>query len=117
MGCLECGWKKKGKQPDECPECGGALAGGERKASMRAIQISDDVIISYNPGGGFVVRVKGKPVAFPTTWYGVLRHVRDCRVRGAALKTVAELVAIEERQEAGMRELAAQITEKMGARK
>jgi hypothetical protein len=118
MKCILCGHAVTGpKQPDDCPKCGGEMQAAEFKPIGKEIQISDDVIMSYNPCGGFEVRVKGKPVAFPTTWYGVLKHIRDCRVRGTALKTVAELVAIETKQERDMRCLATLIMEKMGSAK
>lgn len=117
MKC-ECGnIELRKKAGDECSKCGAEYLPAEFKPGKGQVQISNDVIIGYNPGGGFSVRVKGKPIAFPTTWFGVLRHVRDCRVRGAALKTIAGLVAIEESQDAGMKELAAQIIAKMGGRK
>ncbi len=114
----ECGnIERKKKAGDECSKCGAEYEPAEFKPGKNQIKIADDVIVGYNSGGGMVVRVKSKPRVYPTTWYGVLRHVRDCRVRGAALSTVAELVNIEEKQESLMRELAAQIIEKMGPRK
>lgn len=107
--CDTCGITSKCKVGKTC-DCGGEFQSVRKfEAAKGEVFLQDNILLGLNPCGGYVVRVKGRPTAYPTTITGILKHIHDTNIRLSCLDMIEDLQRAEWNSAETIRHCAEQI--------